>query len=97
MSEEHICINQEDLNVTAKTLSAIGVGDVPQWLADEGLALAVKYFEENNLDPLACYEAKTNNPSSSLAVHWDTADLLANKVLLGESRYENSMINLVLE
>lgn len=83
--------------MTTKTLSAIGVGDVPQWLADEGLEMAIKYFEDNNQDPLACYEAKTNNPDSSLAIHWDKADLLANKVLLGDSRYENSMINLEIE
>lgn len=83
--------------MNTKTLSAVGVGDVPQWLADEGLELAIKYFEENGLDPLACYEAKNSDPSSSLAAHWDKADLLANKVLLGDSRYENSMISLELE
>ena len=77
-----------------KELTAIGAGDVPQWLADEGLELAIKYFEENNLDPLVCYEAKSSDPSSIFASHWDKADLIANKVLLGNSRYDNSMISL---
>lgn len=81
----------------SRILSAVGVGDVPQWLADEGLELAVKYFEENNLDPMACHEAKLSSPGSFLANHWDQADLIANKVLLGDSRFENSMINLEFE
>jgi hypothetical protein len=81
----------------SRTLSAVGVGDVPQWLADEGLELAAKYFEENDLDPIACFEAKLSSSGSALANHWDQADLIANKVLLADSRYENSMINLDLE
>lgn len=83
--------------MATKTLSAVGVGDVPQWLADEGLVLATRYFEENDLDPVICYEAKLSSPRSTLANHWDQADQIANKVLLSNARYENSMINLQLE
>lgn len=78
-------------------LSAVGVGDVPQWLADEGLELAIRYFEDSDLDPLICYEAKNADPSGALAGHWDKADEIANTVLLGDSRYDNSMITLEVE
>jgi hypothetical protein len=43
------------VQMESRTLSAVGVGDVPQWLADEGLELAARYFEEHDLDPVACY------------------------------------------
>ena len=75
-------------------LIAEGVGDVPAWLADEGLELAVAYFEENDLDPKACFEAKREGSDSELAKHWDQAEKLANKVLLSNSRYDQSMISL---
>lgn len=83
--------------MTDNRLSASGVGDVPQWLADEGLELAIRYFEDNDLDPIACYAARSTDPSGILASHWDKADQLANTVLLGDPRYENSMITLELE
>jgi len=77
-----------------KELIAVGVGDVPSWLADEGLELAISYFEENDLSPKACYEAKRDDSDSELAKHWSNAETLANKVLLSDSRYDQSMINL---
>lgn len=83
--------------MSIKTLSADGVGDVPRWLADEGLELASAYFQDNDLDPIVCHEAKMANPDSELASHWDKAELLANKVLLSDSRYEYSMISLGFE
>ena len=75
-------------------LIAVGIGDVPAWLADEGLVLAMAYFEDNDLNPQACFEAKRDESNSQLASHWDMAETLANKVLLSDTRYENSMINL---
>ena len=77
-----------------KELIAVGVGDVPAWLADEGLELASAYFEENSLNPLTCFEAKQNESDGELADHWVKAEKLANKVLLGDSRYDNSMVSL---
>ena len=77
-----------------KELIAVGVGDVPAWLAEEGLELAVAYFEDNDLDPKACFEAKKDDNNSELASHWDKAEKLANKVLLSDSRYDNSMVSL---
>ena len=77
-----------------KELIAVGVGDVPAWLADEGLELAVAYFENNDLSSQACFEAKEDETNSELACHWVEAEKLANKVLLGDSRYDNSMVSL---
>lgn len=77
-----------------KELIAVGVGDVPAWLADEGLELAVAYFLDNDLNPQACFEAKKNKNNSELASYWNKAEKLANKVLLSDSRYVNSMISL---
>ena len=77
-----------------KELIAVGVGDVPAWLADEGLELAATYFEDKNLNPQTCFEAKKDESDSELTYHWDKAEKLANKVLLGDSRYDNSMISL---
>lgn len=83
--------------LTTINVIATGIGDVPQWLADEGLERALAYFEQNDLDPAACHNAKIQAPHSELAGHWDKADLEANKVLLGDKRYEFSMINLEIE
>jgi hypothetical protein len=80
--------------MSAKELIADGIGDVPAWLADEGLKLAVTYFEDMKLNPKTCFDAKKRARNDELADHWDKAEELANKVLLGDSRYENSMINL---
>ncbi len=77
-----------------KELIAVGVGDVPAWLAEEGLELAVAYFEDNDLNPQACFEAIKDESDSELANHWYKAQKLANKVLLSDSRYDNSMISL---
>lgn len=77
-----------------KELIAVGVGDVPAWLADEGLELAVAYFEDNDLDPKASFEAMKDDNDSELARHWYKAQKLANKVLLSDSRYDNSMVSL---
>jgi len=77
-----------------KELIAVGVGDVPAWLADEGLELAMTYFEKNNLNPQTCFEEKKEDNDQELANHWDKAEKLANKVLLSDSRYDNSMVNL---
>ena len=77
-----------------KELIAVGVGDVPTWLANEGLGLALAYFEDNDFSPQACFEAKKDQSDSELAMHWGKAEKLANKVLLSDSRYDNSMISL---
>ena len=77
-----------------KELIAVGVGDVPTWLADEGLELAVAYFLDNDLNPQACFEAKIDENDYELARHWDKAETVANKVLLSDSRYDNSMVRL---
>lgn len=77
-----------------KELIAIGIGDVPAWLANDGLELAVAYFEDNDLDPQTCFDAKEHKSNCELACHWDKAEKLVNKVLLGDSRYDNSMISL---
>ena len=75
-----------------KELIAVGLGVVPAWLADEGLELAVAYFEDNDLNPQACFEAMKDDNGSELARHWYKAEKLANKVLLSDSRYDNSMV-----
>ena len=75
-----------------KELVAVGLGLVPAWLADEGLELAVAYFENNDLDPKACFDAMEDDNNSELAGHWYKAQKLANKVLLSDSRYDNSMV-----
>lgn len=77
-----------------KELIAVGVGDVPAWLADEGLELAATYFEEKNINPQTCFDAKKKEIDHELASHWDKAEKLANKVLLSDSRYDNSMVSL---
>jgi len=81
-----------DLTMPKKELIAVGIGDVPTWLAEDGLVLAVIYFEDNDLDPKACFEAMENDNGSELARHWYKAQKLANKVLLSDSRYDNSMV-----
>jgi len=81
----------------AKELIATGVGDVPQWLADDGLELAVAYFEDNNIDPALCYQAKISDPDGDLAKHWDNAERKASQVLLSNPLYEFSMISLEFE
>jgi len=75
-----------------KELIALGLGVVPAWLADEGLELAVAYFEDNDLNPQACFEAMQDDNGSELAMHWYKAQRLANKVLLSDSRFDNSMV-----
>ena len=75
-----------------KELIAVGLGVVPAWLADEGLELAVAYFEDNDLNPQDCFEAMKDDNGSELASHWYKAQKLANKVLLCDSRYDNSMV-----
>lgn len=75
-------------------LEAYGVGDVPDWLVDEGLELAIEYFRQNSLTPVECIESY-NNPSidtNSLAHHWLHAQEEANRVLLGENKFTDSMI-----
>ncbi|PHY60394.1 hypothetical protein [Shewanella xiamenensis] len=78
-------------------LGAEGVGDVPDYLAQEGLELAVLYFEENDLDPAECYVAYKQAPDSELGQAWYAAETEANRVLQGNKRYDNSMIVLVNE
>ena len=75
-----------------KELVAVGIGDASASLAYEGLELAMAYFEDNDLDPKACFEAKKDDNNSELASHWYKAEKLANRVLLSDSRYDNSMI-----
>ena len=75
-----------------KELIAIGVGDAPAWLAEDGLALALMYFNENDLDPQLCFEANKAGNNIKLASHWNKAEKKANQVLAGDSRYDNSMI-----
>ena len=78
-------------------LGADGVGDVPDYLAQEGLELAVNYFEENDLDPAECYFAYKQAPDSELGQAWYTAETEANRVIQGNKKYDNSMIVLVNE
>lgn len=78
-------------------LGAEGVGDVPDYLAQEGLELAVLYFEETHLDPAECYAAYMQAPDSELGQVWYAAETEANRVLQGNKRYDNSMIVLVNE
>ena len=78
-------------------LGAEGVGDVPDYLAQEGLELAVIYFEENDLDPAECYAAFKQAPDSELGQVWNAAETEANRVIQGNKRYDNSMIVLVNE
>ena len=75
-----------------KELVAFGIGDAPTSLAFEGLELAEAYFEDNDLDPKACFEAMEDDNDSELARHWYKAQKLANRVLLSDARYDNSMI-----
>ncbi|NRD30656.1 hypothetical protein HQQ92_02295 [Shewanella sp. DC2-4] len=78
-------------------LGAEGVGDVPDYLAQEGLELAVLYFQENDLEPAECYAAYKQAPDSELGQAWYTAETDANRVIQGNKRYDNSMIVLVNE
>ncbi|QQK58810.1 hypothetical protein FJD32_004365 [Shewanella sp. LC6] len=78
-------------------LGADGVGDVPDYLAQEGLELAVIYFEENDLDPAECYFAYKQAPDSELGQAWYAAETEANRVIQGNKKYDNSMIVLVNE
>ncbi|MFV0596828.1 hypothetical protein [Shewanella sp.] len=78
-------------------LGAEGVGDVPDYLAQEGLELAVLYFEENDVDPAACYAAYKQAPDSELGQAWYAAETEANRVIQGNKKYDNSMIVLVNE
>ncbi|MEL4373251.1 hypothetical protein [Shewanella xiamenensis] len=78
-------------------LGAEGVGDVPDYLAQEGLELAVLYFEKNDLDPAECYAAFKQAPDSELGQAWYAAETEANRVIQGNKRYDNSMIMLVNE
>lgn len=83
---------KKDQAITKKELVAVGIGDVPEWLANEGLELAKAYFEENLLNPYACYEAIVCKNNTELENQWNKAEIMANKVLLSDSRYDNSMI-----
>ena len=86
-------MNQErKINMDKKELIADGVGDVPVWLADEGLEFAIAYFENNGLNPYACYEAMLKKSNTVLKTHWDKAEQAANRVLLSNPQYDNSMI-----
>ena len=76
-------------------LGADGVGDVPDYLAQEGLELAVLYFEENDLDPAECYVAYKQAPDSEQGLAWYAAETEANRVIQGNKKYDNSMIVLV--
>ncbi|MEE1980256.1 hypothetical protein [Shewanella xiamenensis] len=78
-------------------LGAEGVGDVPDYLAQEGLELAVLYFEKNGLDPAECYVAYKQAPDSELGQAWYVAETEANRVIQGNKKYDNSMIVLVNE
>lgn len=78
-------------------LGAEGVGDVPDYLAQEGLELAVLYFEEHDLDPEECYAAYKHDRDSKHGQAWYAAETEANRVIQGNKRYENSMIVLVNE
>ncbi|MGR6503583.1 hypothetical protein [Shewanella sp. Koi 1] len=78
-------------------LGAEGVGDVPDYLAQEGLELAVLYFEENDLDAAECYVAFKQAPDSELGQAWYAAETEANRVIQGNKKYDNSMIVLVNE
>lgn len=78
-------------------LGAEGVGDVPDYLAQDGLELAVLYFAENDLDPAECYAAYKQSPDSELGKAWYTAETEANRAIQGNKKYDNSMIVLVNE
>ena len=78
-------------------LGAEGVGDVPDYLAQEGLELAVLYFEENDLDPAECYVAYKQAPDSELGQAWYAAETEANRVIQGNKKYDNSMSVLINE
>ncbi|BDM63237.1 hypothetical protein NFHSH190041_06890 [Shewanella sp. NFH-SH190041] len=76
-------------------LGTEGIGDVPDYLAQEGLELAVRYFEEQEVEPAECYAAYQLDRDSELGQVWYAAEKAANKVIEGNQRYENSMIVLV--
>lgn len=80
--------------MNGKELIALGIGDVPAWLADEGLELALTYFSDNDLNPHDCFKAKETDDNHELARHWYKAQHLANTVLHGGSKYINSVISL---
>jgi hypothetical protein len=83
--------------MSKKELSAYGVGDAPAFLAEEGLELAIRYFEDQDIDPVASYEATKNDPQSELAEHWYKAEKTANRILLSSGFYDNSMISLEID
>ncbi len=83
--------------MNTKVLTAVGIGDVPNWLANDGLTIAQLYFENNGLDPVECYKANSNGTNCELAAHWVSANKKANQVLLSDDRYQNSMIYLEFE
>ncbi|MDV5170978.1 hypothetical protein [Photobacterium rosenbergii] len=73
-------------------LGAYTIGDAPQYLADEGVELAKKYFDEQDIDMLVCFEAYERDQNSDLGRHWLAAEREANRVLAGDGRYDNSMV-----
>jgi hypothetical protein len=87
----------KEMTMNKKELVAIGIGDVPAWLAEDGLVLALMYFNDNELDPRLCFEANKSGNDIKLASHWNKAEKKANQVLAGDSRYGNSMIVLNYE
>lgn len=84
------------------TLEAYGIGDVPDWLIDEGLELATEYFQQNALNPVECLQAYNNSSKDChsqlnvLAQHWLTAQSEANSLLIGHQKYNNPMTCLEL-
>ena len=83
---------KKNLSSTKKELVAIGTGDVPAWLEDDGLELAKAYFKDNHLNPYTCFEAILYENNAELQNHWGKAEKAANKILLSDSRYDNSII-----
>lgn len=55
-----------DMGMSDIELDAYGIGDVPDYLAEEGLELAIRYFEENGLNAADCYEAFQKDKESEL-------------------------------
>ena len=73
-------------------LGAYTIGDAPQYLADEGVELAKKYFDDHDIDPFVCFDAYEHDQDSELGKHWLAAEREANRVLAGDDRYDNSMV-----
>ncbi|PHS15391.1 MAG: hypothetical protein COA86_14355 [Kangiella sp.] len=78
-------------------LTAYSIGDVPEYLAEEGLEQAQYYFDINDLEPQDCFEASEQNPRSTFGQHWSTACLKANLILKGNRLYDNSLICLEID